>query len=216
LAYKQLGQFADSLNSYRTGHQLGSKEPNWPHPSAEWLRKAEQLVVLDAKLPKIMTGDIEPADAIERLGLAELCAIPCRQFYVVSARLYGEAFAGEPTLGDDLGAGNRYDAACAAALAGCGQGKDAAKLDSKEYARLRTQSVDWLRADLTAWRSESKKSPAKNRLVVEKMRHWQQDADFNGVRGDAALSELPEAESQAWRKLWEDVAALERRAAEAK
>jgi hypothetical protein len=40
----------------------------------------------------------------------------------------------------------RYNAACCAALAAGGQGKDADKLDDKERARLREQACDWLRA----------------------------------------------------------------------
>jgi hypothetical protein len=47
------------------------------------------------------------------------------------------------------------------------------------------------------------------------MQHWQQDTDFAGVRGDA-LDKLPQAERQEWRKLWEDVEALRKRAAAAK
>jgi hypothetical protein len=35
-----------------------------------------------------------------------------------AARWYSEAFAAQPKLADDLNAGHRYEAACAAALAG--------------------------------------------------------------------------------------------------
>jgi hypothetical protein len=201
------------LNSFRNAHQFGSQVPNWPYPSAEWLRKAQQLVLLDAKFPKIMNGEAQPADAIERIALAELCAWTCRQYYVASARLYGEAFDAEPTLAQDLGAENRYAAACAATLAGCGQGKDAAALEANEYTRLRALALDWLRADLAARRSQLEKAPSKNRLVLGKMSDWLRDNDFNGVRGDAALAKLPEAERQEWRQFWEEVAELERRAA---
>jgi hypothetical protein len=44
-------------------------------------------------------------------------------------------------------------------------------------------------------------------VVLQMMRHWQQDADFAGVRGAAALAKLPEAEREGWRTLWADVAA---------
>ena len=52
----------------------------------------------------------------------------------------------EPKLADNLAAVHRYNAACAAALAACGQGNDADNLDGKECARLRGQALDWLRA----------------------------------------------------------------------
>ena len=112
-----------------------------------------------------------------------------------------------PQLADDLGASHRYNAACAAALAGCGQGKDADKLDGKERGRLRRQALDWLRADLDGWRRLLDKKPDKVRpVIVEQMRHWLEDTDFAGVRGPEALAKLPEAERQPWQKLWDDVA----------
>src|SRR5215472_4056243 len=49
---------------------------------------------------------------------------------------------------DDLQTQDRYNAANAAALAGCGQGEDAAKLNDNERTRLRQQALTWLRADL--------------------------------------------------------------------
>jgi hypothetical protein len=55
------------------------------------------------------------------------------------------------------------------------------------------------------------KEPDKQGPAVrETMQHWQQDADFAGVRGDAALDKLPEAERQDWQKLWREVEELER------
>src|SRR5207253_1431418 len=102
--------------------------------------------------------------------------------------------------------GHRYDAVCAAALAGCGHGKDAAAIASPERARLRRQALTWLRADLAAWRQGLEKEPDKARLVVrQQMQHWQEDTDFVGVRGSEALAKLPEVEREDWRKLWAEV-----------
>jgi hypothetical protein len=62
-----------------------------------------------------------------------------------------------------------------------------------------------LRADLAAWGQRLEKQPDQARArVQERLRFWQQDSDFNGVRG-AALAKLPEAERQAWQQLWKDV-----------
>jgi len=41
--------------------------------------------------------------------------------------------------------------------------------------------------------------------MQQTLRHWQQDPDFAGVRGDA-LATLPDAERQSWRRFWADVA----------
>src|SRR5207244_7349531 len=120
---------------------------------------------------------------------------------------YKAAFANTPKLADDLHFQHRYNAACAAALAGCGQGKDADQSDARERARLRRQALDWLRADLTAYRRLLDKEPDKARTAVrERMQYWLQDKDFAGVRGSAALAKLPKEECQGWQKLWADVA----------
>jgi serine/threonine-protein kinase len=109
---------------------------------------------------------------------------------------------------DDLKASHRYNAACAAALASCGVGKDADKLDGEARARLRRQALTWLRADLEAWGRLLGKEPDKVRpLILRNLRHWLTDTDFAGVRGPEGLAQLPEAEQQSWRKLWDDVAA---------
>ncbi len=130
-------------------------------------------------------------------------------------RYYQAALDLNPKLGDHLRLQHRYNAACAAALAGCGQGEDAAKLDDKERRGLRKQALDWLRADLAAWSKVLEKDPQSRPAVQKTMQHWRQDKDFAGVRGDA-LAKLPEPERKEWQKLWEDVEALCKRAASSK
>ena len=103
-------------------------------------------------------------------------------------------------------AGHRYNAACAAALAGCGQGEDAGNLDEASRARWRQQALDWLRADLAREVKLADTDEAQARAAVQRtLRHWQQDPDLAGVRDEIALAQLPEPERQPWRKLWADV-----------
>jgi tetratricopeptide (TPR) repeat protein/serine/threonine protein kinase len=194
------GRFAEGLGPLKRGHELGSKQPNWHYPSAEWVRRAEKLAALDAKLPAVLQGKAQPADAEERLGLARLCQ-DFRKRYATAARFYAEAFAAEPKLAENLRAQDRYNAACAAALAAAGQGEDAGKLEDKERRQLRRQALDWLRADLAAWGQLLEKGADE---VQQTLRHWQQDSDFAGMRGDS-LVKLPEEERQPWQQLWADV-----------
>ena len=217
LVLQQQGLFVDSLTSLRRGHELGTRSAHWPYPSAEWVRKADQNVWLEAKLPKVLSRETMPADATERVALASFCRQSYKQFYRASARFFSEAFAAEPQLANDLLARNRYNAAGAAALAGCDQGKDVANFDAEARARLRRQALDWLRADLIAWENLFQKEPAKAPPVLRQvMQQWQHDADFDGVRHPKALAKLAEAERREWQAFWEQVAALERRAGEAK
>jgi hypothetical protein len=104
-------------------------------------------------------------------------------------------------------ANHRHHAACAAALAAAGQGRDAADLDEKTRAGFRRQARDWLRAALEARRRLLEQDPANVRqTVANDMQDWLWDAHFAGVREADALSRLPEAERPAWQKFWADVA----------
>jgi serine/threonine-protein kinase len=167
----------------------------------------------EEKLANVLKGNAQPADAAECVMLAFLCQQPSKVLNAAAVRFYRQAFTEKPPLADNLDLQHRYNAACAAALAGCGQGKDADKLDAKERTDLREQALDWLRADLIAYRQMLEKSAARSSpLVAERMRHWLQDTDFAGVRGPEALARLPEVEREAWRQLWADVADLLRQA----
>jgi tetratricopeptide (TPR) repeat protein len=201
------GRFAEARTATQNALQL--LKPEHPlHPVAsQQLRACEMFLALDAKLPAVLKGETEPADVDEQIGLAKLCQ-EYKKRYAVAARFYADAFAAEPKVADDLRTQHRYNAACAAALAGCGKGKDAADLDDKERTRLRQQALTWLRADLTAWGKLLDREPEQARAAVLKaMQHWRKDADLACVRGDA-LAKLPEAEGREWRKLWDDVGEL--------
>ncbi len=76
------------------------------------------------------------ADPLDLVTLADFCKQPHKQLYATSARLYRAAIAAAPN-GNINSSGSRADAAGAAALAGCGQGKEAARLGDAERAHLR-------------------------------------------------------------------------------
>jgi tetratricopeptide (TPR) repeat protein len=205
LVLEQKGQFREALEELRRGHEIGSRSPRWAHPSAQWVRRCERLVELDERLPAIREGKTTPASPDKRIELAGLCY--SKRLHRDAARFFEEAFDAQPTLATNLGTFHRYNAACAAALAGCGQGQDADTPDDRDRGRLRRQALDWLRADLDEWRRLLDKEPDKVRSVlVQQMRIWLGDPDFAGVRGPEALARLPEAEREPWRRLWDDVA----------
>jgi hypothetical protein len=123
--------------------------------------------------------------------------------------LHADAFAADPKLADDLKAAHRYDAACSAAKAAAGQGKDAAELDGKVRARLCKQALNWLRADLALHTRQLQTGKPADRAAVPKvLKHWQQDSDLVGLRDAAALARLPAEERAACERLWADVSAL--------
>jgi tetratricopeptide (TPR) repeat protein len=211
-ALRRKGQFEESLKALRRGHELGTKRTVWKYPSGEWLREAERLVELDRRLPAFLQGQKEPADADECLALAKFCH-NYKQLYAAAARWHGEAFAAKPELYEDLSSNLRYNAARCAALAGCGQGADAKGLYEEEQTGLRQQALAWSRAEMKALHSLLNKGTVKARTDAAKWLHdWLVDANFAGVREQAALARLPEAERAEWQKLWADVAATLARA----
>jgi serine/threonine protein kinase/tetratricopeptide (TPR) repeat protein len=206
---RRLGQFRKALEEVRRGHALGSKMPDWPYPSAEWIREIERLLELDAKLSDFLAGSAEPACAGERIELAELCSL--KRLHRAAARFYEHAFDADAKLAEDGNASHRYDAACAAALAGCGEGKDSAEINEQERARLRGQASSWLSAELELLTRYLKNGTANAPQVARALQNWLNDADFAGVRGPEALARLHQAERQEWQRLWNDVADMLKR-----
>jgi hypothetical protein len=200
----QQGRFAESLAAAKRGHELGTKQPGWNHPSAEWVRQGERLVALEGKLPAFRKGEFKPKDTTERLDMARVCQT--RKLHFAAARLFADAFAADAKLAGDLKARHRYNAASSAALAAAGQGEDAAKLGDLERARLRKQALDWLRADLglRIKQLESGK-PADVAEAQQNLQHWHQDRDLASIRDAASLAKLPVNERAAFTQLWADV-----------
>jgi tetratricopeptide (TPR) repeat protein len=210
-ALERLGRFGEGLEELRRGHELGIKQKDWKYPSAQWVREAEELAALEAKVLAVLAGREQFVGTREYLLGADI-SWRYKKLYATAVRLFTGAFTLDPTLAEMLDA-YRYRAARAAALVGCGQGADADRTDGAERARLRRQALDWLRADLAGWEQALAKDPAKGRdKVAEMMAHWLGDTDLAVVRGTDALARLPESERADWEKLWMEVEALRRRA----
>jgi hypothetical protein len=104
------GRFAESLAYLKRGHELGSKQPNWQIPSADWVRHAEVCAAMEPKLPGFLRGQFQPRDNQERIGLAGVCA--AKKLHRTAAGLYAGAFDADSKLADDLVAECRYFAIC--------------------------------------------------------------------------------------------------------
>ena len=150
---------------------------------------------------------IKPRDGAEGLALAQIAYQLKR--YGASARFHAGAFSSDPKLAEDMKSGNRYNAACAAALAGSGRGEDQPPPDEDEKARCRKQAVEWLRADLAFWFKQLEVArPDARTLIARTLAHWKEDADLAGLREPGALAGLPAEEQAACQKFWSEVDAL--------
>ncbi len=169
------------------------------------------MVALDARLPALLKGDDHPADAAESLAFARLCYD--RKLDAVATRLYAEGLRTDPRLADDRQNWHRYNAACSAALAGCGGGKDDPPPDEAERAKLRAQALGWLKGELAAWSKLLDGGKPESRAAVRQvLDHWKIDTDLAGLRDEVGLATLPPEERPAWLGFWADVETLLKKA----
>jgi len=198
------GKFREALAEIRSGHDLGSKRPGWPYPSEQWVRRAERLVALENRLPAVLRGVEKLEDGADGLVFADF-AYQTKRFGP-SARLYFEALQADPKLAEDVKTTNRYDAACAAALAAAGKGIEEPPLDAQAKTRWRGQALAWLKADLAYWTKQAETgTPAAKALVNQTLQHWKVDTDLAGIREEEALRTLAEDERKTCVNLWAEV-----------
>jgi tetratricopeptide (TPR) repeat protein len=197
-------RFVESLAAYKRGHELGSKQLNWGHPSAEWVREAERLVALDAKLSKVLRREIEPVGPAEYLELARFCREQKKRC-VPAAQFFRAAFTAEPKLAEDQKTQDRYNAARAAVLAAGPPVTEETQVQEVDRARMRQLALDWLQADLAFYAKLTVDAPTElHPFVMKRLQLCLKEPDFAGVRGQA-LAKLPDSERIAWTKLWTDV-----------
>ena len=120
-----------------------------------------------------------------------------------------QGVAAAPKAAADLEVGQRYNAACVAALAATGKGNAADKLDGQQQSRLRKQALDWLQENLVARGKLLETDPVR---VFDDMKHWQHDADLAGLREEKELAKLPADERAASTKFWGEVDRLAKQA----
>ncbi len=197
-ALRNRGQLRESLEAFRRAHELGSRQKRWPFPTAQEVQYAERLVAASDRLAAFAQGKADPSSPLDALDMGQ--AGYYEKSYVSSAMAWARAFEMEPQRADDLKAGHRYNAACAAALASSGKGTDAATLDAAGRTRWRRQAIDWLRANLDAWKKAGDAKTARSTLE-----HWKQDTDLAGLRDEVELAKLPAEDRAACEAVWRDV-----------
>jgi tetratricopeptide (TPR) repeat protein len=204
LTQRRKGLLTDSLNNIKTGHDLGTKSPEWRHSSADWLREGQKLVELDKRLREILGGQETLTDPMDLLSLASLCSI--KKFYANAARFYEQAFAEQPTLADDMDENNRYNAACSAALAASDQGMVDPPLNEATRAEWRAKALSWLRADFAVWNKSLEAGPPQEKpRIRQTLDNWKREDDLASIRDNVAIDKLPHIEQEGFRALWSDV-----------
>lgn len=198
------GAFAEALAATQKAFDLLPANHGLRPLVSRQLRDCRRALALDKQLAEVVDRNA-PAASEQLLELAQFCQTYLER-YPTAVRLYRQAFTQEPNLIDDLDRQSRYNAACAAALAGLGRGPQAVGLPEVERISLRRQARDWLQADLDVYMKQARGDSVKPLVGAEdRLSHWQKDADFAGCRNPKELAKLPEAERRSWQMLWDDV-----------
>jgi len=190
-------RFAEALPVLRRGAALEASLPLaaldtvGQHRLRFLLRDAERVAPLAAHGGAIVRGEENPANAAEALAFAKLC------FYggenARAAGLFAEAFSADATLeADDY---DRFDAACAAALAG---------------ASWAPRALGWLRACLLPWQRRVAAAEGNDRIDARwVLTEWRRARWLAPVRDTLALARMPGAERKEWLEFWGNVDALD-------
>jgi serine/threonine-protein kinase len=203
-----LGRIAEARAAVESSLKLPVAKDAERRALRRQLDLCDSLAPIEDTLPAILAGKERPDEAPTQRALAEWC-LKHKRLTATAADLYASAFAAQPSLADDLEAGNRAHAARAAAMAGCGVGEDATQLDERRRAELRRQALDWLTAEHDAWAERHRiGKPGIRTAAASAARSWLTSKDLACVRDERPLARLPAEEARAWQALWEKVATL--------
>jgi serine/threonine-protein kinase len=195
LALVRLGRFEEAREAARQAVSLAPPDKPDHENANRRLELCERMLRLERRLTAVLRGDeAQPVDPADRLALAEVAAR--KQRYAVAARFYAQSPGDEGPTGPQ-----RYLAACAAALAGCGKGTD--DVNASERARWRQQALEWLRAEFQAQSLLlGGDAPGPSNQARKILLHWQSDPRLAEVRDAASLAALPSDEREAWHQFW--------------
>jgi WD40 repeat protein len=189
---RTLGRRPELVEVYR---QAQANDPR----GVQALEGSVQDAELHLRIDAILAGSARAEDPAELLELAH---------HSQSDRNYGQAVGlWEIAFAADPGrtAGERFEAACAAALTASGQG-NSAPTDAARRSALRHKALDWLRADFDVI---AKTLPGASTDVRERSEKLLQrvatDPRLASLRDEAEVAKLPEDERALWRTLWADV-----------
>lgn len=213
-ALQTKGEYAQAVEEFRQAIQLAGANAEERFPgSRRLLSDVDHQAKLASRLQEVLRGAEKPKDSSDALELATVAK--ARGQFTAAAQLSADVLSAEPNRADNLKAGERYKAACLAALAGCGQGKDAPKPNSEARIQLRRQALAWLQADLGRNTSlVEAKDVSAHKEVADRLASWQKNPELAGVRDEAGLTSVPREERQAWKVFWAEVDALREKALE--
>ena len=212
LELRTLGQYAESVEALVQANKLGSKRPGWKHLKvAAEIGRSQRLLKLEKQLPTFLAARETPANVNVWTDLVSI--VLSKESYVTATQLLKIAFGADPKLIHAAPPVNRFTAVRCAALCASGLSKKDPPPNEVARTELRRLALGWLEAELAEYTTIVNDGPTEARTRIARvLREWLTLPDLNGIRDDAELTNFPEAERASWRRLWDAVDALRRRA----
>jgi tetratricopeptide (TPR) repeat protein/tRNA A-37 threonylcarbamoyl transferase component Bud32 len=209
MAHQRAGRRAEALRSFAHAVRIFDWDPSHASGPDDWMyhavrREAERLVM--PNLDALLARRDAPRDQDERLAMLAVCESTQRS--AMTAALYAEVFDADPGLTVHPDTGRRYAAACCAARAGHGEGRDAAGLSDEQRARWHRQARNWLQSDLDSWSAGLAAGTTDPRLVVQALSHWRANPDLASLREPEQLAPLAPDERDECLAIWSAVDAV--------
>ena len=208
LALQRQGEFQAALTELRRGHELGSRNPRWTYPSAEWVRQCERLVQLDERLPDFLARQ-DHAGRAPPSGSNWPSCVRLKRLHRAAARFYEEAFAAEPKLADDLApptattppAPRPWPAAARARTPTSSTTRSAPACAARPWTGC---GPTWRRARQLLDK-EAEQGPLDGRVAKTCSTGWRTPTS-PACAGRRRWPSCPRPNGKPWQKLWDDVA----------
>jgi serine/threonine-protein kinase len=204
-ALMEQARFGEGVEFVRKGKALLPANDPLQAQASDLLEWCRLYLALDSRLPALLRGTDRPADAVERIVLAQLCRI--KGLDAAAARFYSDGFAADPVFADAVPPGIHFNAAGCAARAARGDGTDA-PAGAAERAALRAKALKWLRVDFAFHRKRTaSRAAAERNAAAGTLDDWLRDPDLAALRPGWRRMGMPARERAEWDALWAEVEA---------
>jgi serine/threonine-protein kinase len=205
MSRSQLGETDKANRLFRQGVISINWNPSNANTRDSWIyhvlrREAETM--LCRHLPDFVAGSYSPTTNEERIAFTGYCH--ANGLNLAASKLYSEVFSSDSSIEYSHQMDYRLKAARAAALAGCGIGKDSQRLSAAEKRKWRDQARTWLTSDLASLTGTSNTTSGKA-ATNGQLCTWRTDRDLANVRDASKLQSLDSQERDQWLAFWVDV-----------
>src|SRR5207244_8263417 len=88
---KEQGEFAEALEHFKTAHELGPKQADWPYDSIQWVNHTAELIEVEKQLPTFLAKKAQSKNPRDLSHLGQVCAY--KKMNVAAVGFYQASFA---------------------------------------------------------------------------------------------------------------------------